>query len=58
MVADISVDPRWSRLGDSVTRNAEFGSDGTFRQLFAVIEMPDQCPVFHGDHPFNLGWVA
>ena len=45
-------------VGDGVTGDTEFGGDGTFGELFAVIEVPDQCPVFHGDHPFNLGWVV
>ena len=40
-----------------VTRNTELPRNGPLRQTFAAVKMPDQGPVFQGDHPSNLiGW--
>src|SRR6185503_17781948 len=43
--------------GHGVTCDAELPRDGTLRQTLAAVKMPDQGPVFQGDHPSNLiGW--
>ncbi|MGO4203622.1 hypothetical protein AB4Z09_18095, partial [Rhodococcus sp. TAF43] len=32
--------------------------DGTLRQPLAAMKVPNQGPIFHGDHPSDRGWVA
>ncbi len=45
------------RTGHRVSRDAQLPCDSPLRQPFAEVKMPDQGPVFQGDHPSNLiGW--
>lgn len=52
---------RWSvagqSVGDGVTRDTEFGSDGTFRQFFIVIRVPDRCPSLPWKSPIQ-SWLG
>ena len=52
---------RWTitgqRTGHRVTRDAQLPCNSPLRHPFAAVKMPDQGPVFQGDHPSNLiGW--
>ena len=45
------------RTGHRVSRDAQLPRDSPLRQPLAAVKMPDQGPVFQGDHPSNLiGW--
>jgi hypothetical protein len=45
------------RTGHRVSRDTQLPCDSPLRQPFAAVKMPNQGPVFQGDHPSNLiGW--
>ena len=55
--ARTSADHRWPPRPPRCHARSELPCDGPLRQSLAAVKMPDQRPVFQGDHPSNLiGW--